>query len=218
MFKLDSTRKWIMILWPAAACAVAIFYFLPLFHVVPLNVARQQSADGVFNPAGFVEKFWAERLLPSAEKAVDAGKLMAAVVQDRNAARKKYGRGVGLGDVYYFFVAGRGSVVSVRKDGVAIALKEGSTQSDIILETGNIFGNAVRDGAGLLNVNDFSNSRDFNDISSEINRRIERQVLPALRVKAVVGAKVRFAGCAEITDEDTDLRPLRIVPFIAEAP
>ncbi len=86
------------------------------------------------------------------------------------------------------------------------------------LETGNIFGNAVRDGTGLLNVNDFPNSQDFNALSSEINRRIEQQVLPALRKAAAVGATVRFAGCAEIVDEDTDLHPLRIVPFIVEAP
>jgi hypothetical protein len=39
-----------------------------------------------------------------------------------------------------------------------------------------------------------------------------------LQKSASVGAKVRFVGCAEIADEETDLHPLRIVPFIVEAP
>ena len=44
---------------------------------------------------------------------------------------------------------------------------------EVIIQTGNIFGNAARDATGLLDVNIFANSRDFNDIASEINRRID---------------------------------------------
>ena len=157
-------------------------------------------------------------MIPGAAQAVDATELLAAVQQDRQAARRTYGRSVGLGGGYYYFIAGTGRVVSVEKNSVGLSLSNGQTQVQVSLETGNIFGNAVRDGTGLLNVNDFPNSQDFNALSSEINRRIEQQVLPALRKAAAVGATVRFAGCAEIVDEDTDLHPLRIVPFIVEAP
>lgn len=88
-------------------------------------------------------------------------------------------------------------------------------EADVVLESGNIFGNAARDGTGLVDVNRFANSQDFNAISSEINRRIEERVLPALREQAVVGATVRFVGCAEVVSEETDLRPLRVVPLSA---
>ena len=76
----------------------------------------------------------------------------------------------------------------------------------------------MRDGTGLLNVNDFLNSQDFNALSWELNRRIEQQVLPELRKRGEAGTTLRFVGCAEIMDEDTDLHPLRIVPFIVAAP
>jgi predicted lipoprotein len=195
-----------------------LVYFFPLFHVVPLRQSGPPAAGAAFDPVAFVDRFWTERLIPGVARAVDAGELVAAVDQDRKSARRTYGRSVGLGGAYYYFVAGTGRVVSVEKDSVRLSLRDGQPQVQVVLETGHVFGNAVRDGTGLLNVNDFSNSQDFNALSSEINRRIEQQVLPDLRKRAALGATVRFVGCAEVMDEDTDLHPLRIVPFIVAAP
>ena len=82
--------------------------------------------------------------------------------------------------------------------------------------TGLVFGNAVRDGTGLLNVNDYPNSQDFNDISAELNKLIETRVQPKLRERAKVGATIRFTGCAEVSDESTDLHLLKLIPIQAE--
>jgi predicted lipoprotein len=201
-----------------AAGAVVLVYFFPLFHVVPLGNAGRHEVGSAFDTVAFVDRFWAERLIPGAARAVDAAELVAAVQRDRQSARRAHGRSVGLGGVYYYFVAGIGRVVSVENDSLRLSLRDGQSQVQVSLETGNIFGNAVRDGTGLLNINDFPNSQDFNAVSSEINRRIEKRVLPELRKLAAVGATIRFVGCAEITDEDMDLNPLRIVPFIVAAP
>jgi predicted lipoprotein len=198
-----------------AASAAVLLYFLPPFHVVPLDVAGQRAA---FDPAAFVDRFWTERLLPASRGAADAAELIAAVQQDRQAAMRTYGRRMGLGGAYYYFVAGSGQIVSVDRNSVDLALRDDQQQVHVLLEAGPIFGNAVRDGTGLLDVNDFANSQDFNALSAEINRRIEQNVLPELRRMASVGAPIRFVGCAEILDEDSDLNPLRIVPFIVEVP
>jgi predicted lipoprotein len=210
-------RQWIIVASVAAATAV-LLYFLPLFHVVPLDQARQRSGGKAIDPAAFVDGFWTERLIPGAARAVDAAQLVTALQKDRKSARRTYGHWMGVGGADYYLVAGTGRVVSVGKDSVELSLRDGQTQVQVSLETDKIFGNAVRDGTGLLSVNDFPNSQDFNALSSEINRRIEQQVLPALRKKASAGAKIHFVGCAEIMDEDSDLHPLRIVPFIVEAP
>ena len=103
-------------------------------------------------------------------------------------------------------------------DAVGLALGDDRSKAQISLQAGFIFGNAMRDGTGLLDVSDFPNSQDFNAVSSELNRRVEERVLPELREKAVVGQTLRFVGCAEIVDEDLDLRPLPVVPFIVAAP
>ena len=195
-----------------AAGTAMLTYFLPLFHVVPLGDSGQ---NGIFEPRAFIDRFWAEKLIPASARAVDASELVTALYEDRQSAREAHSRSVGLGGVYYYFVTGTGRVVSVEKNSIGLAVRDGLDEVEVSLETGPIFGNAVRDGTGLLDVNDFPNSQDFNALSSEINGRVEEQVLPTLRTVAV-GASVRFAGCAEVMDEETDLRPLRVVPFIAE--
>jgi predicted lipoprotein len=208
-------RRWIV--WTAVAGGTAVFlYFLPLFHVVHLEQAGPRKGEEAFDAAAFLDRFWAERLIPGAEQAVDAAELIPAIDRDRESARQTYGRSIGLGSIYYYFVAGTGRIVSIEKDSVGLSLQDGQDDVHVSLAAGNIFGNAVRDGTSLLDVNNFANSQDFNTLSSEINRRIEEQVLPAFRNEAAIGAQVRFVGCAEIVDEDADLQPLRIVPFVLE--
>lgn len=194
-------------------------YFMPLFRVVSLDSAEQQNTakPETFDPVSFVDKFWTEQLVPSAGKAIDASKLVAEIKHDRKAARESHAHSLGLSSTYFYFLSGTGRVVSVEKNTVGLSLQADGTEVDILLETGIVFGNAVRDGTGLLDVNDYANSQDFNAISTEINRRIEADVLPQLREQAIVGATIRFVGCAQVTDENTDLKPLRVVPFIGEA-
>lgn len=210
-------RRWIVGAVVAAGTA-ALLRFMPLFHVVPLGQAGLSGSSAAFDPVAFVDRFWTERLIPGAARATDAAELVEAVRRDRLWARQTHGRSVGLGGVYHYFVSGTGRVASIEKGSVGLSLRDGQPQVQVSLEAGKIFGNAVRDGTGLLDINDFLNSQDFNALSSEINRRIEQQVLPALRERAAFGATVRFVGCAEVMDEDTDLDPLRVVPFIVEAP
>jgi predicted lipoprotein len=210
-------RQRIIVASVVGATAV-LLYFLPLFHVVRLDRVRQPSGSKAIDPGAFIDRFWTERLIPGATQAVDTVELLTIVQQDRKSARRAHGRSVGVGGAYYYFVAGTGRVISAEKDSVRLSLRDGQPTMQVSLETGMIFGNAVRDGTGLLSINAFPNSQDFNALSSEINRRIEQQVLPALRKGAPVGTTVRFVGCAEIMDEDTDLNPLRIVPFIVETP
>jgi predicted lipoprotein len=107
-------------------------------------------------------------------------------------------------------------VIGVTNDEVALALTQSATQPEIVLPTGLLFGNAVRDATGLLDVSDYPNSQDFNGISQALNHIIETRVLPTLRERAEVGATVRFVGCTEIADESTDLKPLRVVPIQIE--
>jgi predicted lipoprotein len=209
-------RQRIAFLWITLVLALAaLARFAPLFHIRPLQSARHQNAGAVFNAAAFVEKFWNERLLKSSDKAVDAAALLAEIKQDPKAARARHGRSVGLSRTFYFFVASQGRVLRAEKNAILLTVAGGSTP-DVALQTGPVFGNCVRDGTGLLDVNDYPNSQDFNDISAEVNRRIEERVLPGLRLRVATGAKLRFAGCAEITEEDAPDAVLRVVPFQAE--
>lgn len=204
---------WRLIGWATVAVGAAtLLYFFPLFHVMSLRDAHQVKT---FEPSAWVDRFWTDELVPAAAQATNANELIASIRENPQTARDQYGRRAGLGGVYYYFVAGTGKVVAVNAAAVVIELSDGTNDGAVSLVTGHVFGNAVRDGTGLLDVNDFPNSQHFNALSSEINRRIEQKVLPTLR-NVAVGAPVRFVGCAEVMDEAADLNPLRIVPFMAE--
>jgi predicted lipoprotein len=207
-------RRW---KWPIVILLFAtLCWRFPLFQVVPLAKAIQDKAAATFNPAQFAETFWQTQLLKSLDKAVPTEALLPAMQADPSAARKKYSRSVGLDDSYDYFVTGQGRVVAISDDEISLAMSAGTNAPEISLEVGLLFGNAVRDGTGLLNVNNYPNSQDFNAISEALNHIVETQVLDSFRAKVKTGQKIRFTGCAEVDDESTDLHPLKVVPVQAE--
>lgn len=222
----EPVRKSRGLVWGGLVIGVVVlFYFLPPFHVVPLEAARSESAAAVFDAAAFVETFWEDRLLKSTDSAVDAGELLAAFKTDPADAAKRFGHRLGLSGASSYFVSGSGHIVAVEGGAIAIALRDGGTialqdasTTAVVIETGPVFGNAIRDGSGLLDVSDFPNSQDFNALSSEINRRVEERVFPLLKKKAAIGVAVRFVGGVEITDTETEISPLRLVPVVIEFP
>jgi predicted lipoprotein len=197
----------------ALALLAIVGWLFPLFHVVTLKTAVAEQVAATFNPTGFAENFWTNQLASSFDKAVKADVLVAAIQTDPAAAKKNYSRSVGLSDTYFYFLSGTGQVVAASDDAISLALPPGSTNVDIVLETGLVFGDTIRDGTGLLNASDYPNSQDFNDLSAALNHVVETRVLPPLKEQAKAGAKISFIGCAEVDDESGDLKPLKVIPI-----
>jgi len=205
------TARWLI----AVAIAVGLCWRFPLFHVVQLRTAVAEKAAAAFDPKEFAQTFWTNQLLPSVTKAVKADTLLPAIRADAATAKTNYSRSVGMGESYFYFLSGTGRVTAVSADEVSLAISDG-TNTEISMQTGLVFGNALRDGPGLLNVNDYPNSQDFNGISEALNHIVETRVLPKLHDQAKVGMKISFVGCAEIDDESTDLKPLKVIPIQTE--
>jgi predicted lipoprotein len=206
-----------LILSIAAVAGVAVIaWAFPLFHVVRLDQVRQSREQAHFDAAEFAEKFWDERLKPALPRAPDARTVLDAVDADFQAARERYGRTVGISNSYYVFVQGTGQVVNVDPKGVGLAIRDGADGPDVVLPTGMVFGNTVRDATGLLDMDSFPDSQHFNDLATELNRIVETRVLPGLRDRAEVGRKVRFVGCAEVSRDAKRRKPLKVVPVRVE--
>jgi predicted lipoprotein len=205
-------NRWLI----AIVVAAGVCWLFPLFHIVPLKTAAAEKEAATFNPASFTEKFWDERLLKSLDKAVKADVLLGVIQSNTAEAKKKFAHSVGVSESYTYFVSGTGRVIALSDDEISLAITGGATNAEVSLQTGLLFGNAIRDGTGLLNVNDYPNSQDFNGISEALNHLVETRVLPKLHGQAKVGAKISFTGCAEVDDESTDLKPLKVIPIQAE--
>jgi predicted lipoprotein len=200
----------------AVAIAMAICWRFPLFHVVALKTAAAEKTAATFDPTEYAEAFWTNQLVPSLTKAVKAETLLPAIQTDATMAKTHYSRSVGMSESYFYFLSGTGRVMAVSDDEVSLAINNSSTNAEISLQTGLVFGNALRDGTGLLNVNDYPNSQDFNGISEALNHIVETRVLPKLHDQAKVGTKIYFVGCAEVDDESSDLKPLKVIPIKTE--
>lgn len=199
----------------AIVITAGVCWRFPLFHVISLKQAQQEKAAATFNAQEVAEKFWAERLLKSLDQAVRAEVLLPTLQTNAAAARNTFSRSIGVSESYTYFVSGTGRVLAVSEDEISLAVTAGATNAEVSLQVGLLFSNAVRDGTGLLSVNDYPNSQDFNALAEALNHIIETRVQPKLRDTAKVGSSIRFIGCAEVNDESADLAPLKLIPIAA---
>ena len=204
-----------VIIWCSGAIGAAVLcYFFPLFRIEPIDdagIARQSPANTAapVNVTDYADEFWNVRLRDAFDDAVDIEELFEAIDRDPGQARSKFGRQVGLGGACFFFVRGAGHIEEVAADHCTLRIGGGSRRACI--RTGVMVGNAVRDSTGLIDVNQFANSQDFNNLSAELNQRVESHVIAPSRERLRVGARVDFVGCAQVGD-DRDFDPLSLVP------
>jgi predicted lipoprotein len=208
------------------AAAVALVVWPPVrFHryeagkPVPSSRAGASGAKAnAVSPADAAKRFWSEQLTPLVAKAADAREVTAALRADAPGARKRFARTPALGGPSYFFVTASGKVISKEPKAIGIELDGSATpgKADIVISTGPLFGNAVRDGSGAFAPDDYPNSSDFNALSAELNGLVKANVFPPLREKATAGTHVRIAGIAEVSEDDASPLPLKLVPVSVE--
>lgn len=204
-----------------AAAAVLIFLWaFPLFHVVSLKVPAGggPALHGAvaFDPAAAASKIWQRDLTPAAQRAVELKSLARLLRNDPAGTKKKHAQSTGFGTAYYF-VRGSGKVIARDRNYVRVVL-DGAEPTIVAIRIGPVFGNTVRDGCGLLDLNTFPGLQEFNALAAELNALVEKKVLPQLHEKAIVGASVHFAGCAEAPETvgGSEEPLLTLIPVEAE--
>jgi predicted lipoprotein len=204
----------------AAVIIVILLWFFPLFHVVPLQApAAGTPAAGApvaFDAVSAAARIWQTELPAAARRTLEVSALVGPLRANAETAKAKFAKSSGLGAAYYF-VRGQGRVVTRERNHLRVAL-DGASAEIIAIRIGPVFGNTVRDGCGFLDVNAFPGLQEFNALSAELNALVEKNVLPALRERAQVGATIEFAGCAEAPESTPDAGEplLLIVPVQAE--
>jgi len=195
-----------------SALVVGVFLFVfPLFRVVPLGGGDSRVAvpsDAPHSAADYARVFWNDVLPESYEQAVEIQQLFQAFDDDVAQARQQFGRQVGIGGTTYFFVRGIGEVQEVKSNRLLVSIEGHDRQACI--ETGPIFGNAVRDGTGLIDSSIFPSSQEYNALSAELNRRVETEVLAPVERELSPGDRLEFVGCAQ-SRSDHDIDPLCMV-------
>jgi predicted lipoprotein len=208
--------RWLVL----ALVAIVVLVVCPPFHLSRLGpdgkpVGTGADAAAAFDAVAFTADFWAARLQPAATQAPALAPIVLAVRADPMAAMKQHGHKVGEGTTWYYFARGSGRVTAVERSRLLLEIDD-APGAIVAVRTGPVFGNAVRDGSGLLELNSVPGLAEFNAVSAELNRMIEQSVQPPLKTGVEVGMRVAFVGCAE-APETIDSGPLLMfVPVKAE--
>ncbi|HEY6978903.1 MAG TPA: DUF2291 domain-containing protein [Chitinophagaceae bacterium] len=200
------TIKYIMLFLAIGIVAYNSVYFKKLDEV------KASKASKEFNAAHYAEMFWNTKLMPDLNNAVDLSQLTSMLSTDPAKTFDTYSHALGIGNLRYFLVSGKGTVANIHEDDVTVQLQNDSSKQNITIATEYIFGNAVRDATGMININEFNNTMDFNNVSAEINKIIREKVLPSFKANIQNGDRIEFVGAIELNKEHLDLSNIEVIP------
>lgn len=168
------------------------------------------SAAKDFDAAAYARNYLSAKLMPAAKKAPEADDLLTMLNSDPKTAFKDYSHTLDIGNIRFFMVRGQGTVLAIDDNDVTLLTQKKQT---VKIAAEYVFGNALRDAPGIININDFTNTMDLNNIASEVNKIIRANVLPHFKARVKKGDTVVFAGAFELNQEHINLDSIEIIPI-----
>ena len=173
-----------------------------------MKVANNEKFDAV----SFSKKLWEEKLPAKLGSAVDLAIFIKATQTNQADAFSKYTNALGIGNYRYALIKAEGIVTDINEDDIMLQLKLGDSLMKAKLATEFIYGNAIRDASGLVEVKDFPNTMDLNNISEVLNKMVRKTVLPPFKAAVKKGNRIIVTGAIEIHKEHIKWNELEIIP------
>jgi predicted lipoprotein len=178
-----------------------------------LDEVQNAGSLSAFDADKYARKFYENRLLPQLDSAIDLEKLIGELKTDPPKAFRDYSHALDIGNTRYFLVQGQGIISSINDDAVRIAEKKDQPGNGVSIATEFVYGNAIRDASGLIHLNEFTSTSEFNNISEAINSIVRKEVLPAFKARAGVGDLIKFSGAIELNQAHLKMDSIEVVPI-----
>ncbi|MCU7550598.1 DUF2291 domain-containing protein [Chitinophagaceae bacterium LB-8] len=178
-----------------------------------LDEVKAASAVKQFDAASYAHHFFNKKLMPGIDKAVEIDALLKLVQSDPSKAFLSYSHALGIGNIRYFLVKGEGTIKAIGENTTTISYISDTTQKQLEIATEFVYGNAIRDASGLININEFNSTMDFNNVSAEINKIVRSEVLPSFKANGKVGDRIKFSGAIELNQAHLNLDHIEVVPI-----
>lgn len=170
------------------------------------------ARSGQFDAVNFSQQLWKEKLPAQIKNANDLAALMTSLQANPAEAFSKYGHSLGIGNTGNFLVRSSGTVTTVNEDDVLVSIPGGDTSLQVRIATEYVYGNTIRDASGLVDIRDFTNTMDLNNISEQLNKIVRTTVLPSFKTSVKKGSVVQFTGALELNKEHLKLDEPEIIP------
>ena len=170
------------------------------------------ATDEKFDAVAFSKRLWEEKLPARLSNAVELEAFIKTAQINPVDAFSKYTNALGIGNYRYALIKVEGLITDINEDDIMLQVKLGDSLMTTQLATEFIYGNAIRDASGLVDVKDFPNTMDLNNISEELNKMVRKTVLPPFKAVVRKGDKVIVTGAIEIHKEHIKWNELEIIP------
>lgn len=198
----------------------ALKYFAGLVLLVVLGynsvyfrkLDQMKASSSKFDARTYARNYFNSKLIPSLSNAIEINQLISLIETNKEQTFGKYSHALGIGNIRFFLVRGQGLVTSINENDVTVLTKADTTEREIRIATEFVFGNAIRDASGKIDINEFSNTMDFNSVSAEINKIVRTEVLPQFKKIVQKGDTIQFAGAIELNREHLNVEDIELMP------
>ncbi len=192
---------------------VAVIGLLGYKSVYFKNLSDVKNNSAVkFDAAAFAKKLWDEKMPARIDNAIDLSQLIQEVTAVKDSGLLKHSNALAIGNYRYALVKALANVTVVNDDEVLIQIPLKDSVIHAVLATEYIYGNAIRDASGLVDVKNFPNTTELNSISEELNKIIRVSVLPSFKSTVKKGDKLNITAAIEINKEHINWSGIELIP------
>jgi|SRR6185503_1897860 len=174
--------------------------------------AVRKARTGNFDAVSYAKSLWSEKLPAKLDSAVELTNLIQAVEQNPSNAFTSYSNALGIGNYRYSLVRATCTATLINEDEILLSIEHADSFLIARLATEYIYGNAVRDASGLVDIKDFTNTTDLNNISEELNKKIRLEVLPPFKKQIKQGNKIEVVAAVELNKAHINFSDLELIP------
>jgi hypothetical protein len=172
-----------------------------------LSDVRAQT-EAAFDYRAFADSLYYQGILKK-DLAVELSTLLEKIAKEPESAFEQYGNRLGIGNSAYFMIRASGVVSETTTEGIQLYTE---AAGPVEINTRYIFGNALRDASGLVELTDFKTNAEFNRVSEALNTLVRTKVIPPIVEAVNTGDSIAVVGAIKLSKKELDDPVLLITP------
>src|SRR4030095_7979835 len=180
-------------------------------YIKKLSAVKNTSAAN-FDAVAFSQKLWDEKLPSRLDSAMDLKDLTSAIKANPEEAFLKHTNALGIGNYRYGLIRVTGVASVINDDDIVLEVANADTTMRVKLATEYIYGNAIRDASKLVDIRDFTNTADLNNVSEELNKKVRNSILPPFKKQVKQGDRIEATGAIEFNKEHIRFNDIELIP------
>jgi predicted lipoprotein len=191
-----------------------ILLFITGYNAVYFKKLNAITKEGVqnFDAKTYTAALWKNKMPAVIDAATEFDQLLLAIEKDPQLAFEKNTHALAIGNYRYAMVKMSGIVVAVHEDDFIIETFIGGNKKQLLVTTEFIYGSAVRDASGLIDIKDFTSASDLNAIAESFNETIKKTVIQPFKKRLSNGLKIQLVAAVELNKENMVLDQLVLLP------